>query len=106
MKIELNQAQKNVVTYDNKKFLSVEAGPGAGKTRVLIEKVKFMLNNLNIDPESLLIITFSNKAAFELQERLTEGDIPKSDIQKMQISTIHSFCINLLEKNGDVGYDI
>ncbi|MCQ2971658.1 MAG: ATP-dependent helicase [archaeon] len=106
MKIELTQAQKNVVTYDNKKFLSVEAGPGAGKTLVLIEKVKFMLNNLNIDPESLLIITFSNKAAFELQERLTEGDIPKSDIQKMQISTIHSFCINLLEKNGDVGYDI
>ena len=59
----LNKEQEEVVTYNSenktKKFLSVEAGPGAGKTRVLIEKVNYMVNELGVDPETLLIITFS-----------------------------------------------
>ena len=106
VKFMLNEEQEEVVTYDNHKFLSVEAGPGAGKTRVLIEKVQYMLNELGVKPESLLIITFSTKSAEELQERLIEGDLSKSDVQKMQISSIHSLCIKLLEEHGDVGYDI
>lgn len=106
VKFMLNEEQEEVVTYDNHKFLSVEAGPGAGKTRVLIEKVQYMVKELGVKPESLLIITFSTKAAEELQERLIEGDLSKSDVQKMQISTIHSLCIKLLEEHGDVGYDI
>lgn len=111
MAIDLNEEQKDIVYYDNaqpgnKPFLSIEAGPGAGKTRVIIEKVKHMVNSLNVDPESLLIITFSNKAAEELNERLAEGELSKSVVQKMQISTIHSFCIKLLEENGSVGFDV
>ena len=61
--LNLNEEQEDIVTYDGDKFLSVEAGPGAGKTRVLIEKVNYMVNELNVDPETLLIITFSTKAA-------------------------------------------
>lgn len=106
VKFVLNKEQEEIVTYDNHKFLSVEAGPGAGKTRVLIEKVQYMVNELGVRPESLLIITFSTKAAEELQERLVDGELSKSDVQKMQISTIHSLCIKLLEERGDVGYDI
>ena len=102
----LNDEQEEVVTYDNHKFLSIEAGPGAGKTRVLIEKVNYMVNELGVKPESLLLITFTTKTAEELQERLIEGELSKSDVQKMQISTIHSLCIKLLEDHGDVGYDI
>ena len=108
--IDLNPEQEEIVTYDSKnepkKFLSVEAGPGAGKTRVLIEKVNYMVNELGVDPESLLIITFSTKAADELQERLAEGDLLKSDVQKMHISTIHSFCGRILEENGQVGLNV
>ena len=106
VKFILNKEQEDVVTYDNHKFLSIEAGPGAGKTRVLIEKVQYMVNELGVKPESLLIITFSTKSAEELQERLIEGELSKSDVQKMQISTIHSLCIKLLEEHGDVGYDV
>lgn len=106
VKFILNKEQEEVVTYDIHKFLSIEAGPGAGKTRVLIEKVNYMVNELGVKPESLLIITFSTKSAEELQERLIEGNLSKSDVQKMQISTIHSLCIKLLEEHGDVGYDI
>lgn len=104
--IDLNTEQEEIVTYDGDKFLSVEAGPGAGKTRVLIEKVNYMVNELGVDPESLLIITFSSKAADELQERLSEGDLLKSDVQKMHISTIHSFCGKILEENGRVGLNV
>ena len=104
--IDLNKDQEEIVTYAGDKFLSVEAGPGAGKTRVLIEKVNYMVNELGINPESLLIITFSTKAAEELQERLTEGDLLKSDVQKMHISTIHSYCGRILEENGQVGLNL
>ena len=104
--INLNDEQEEIVTYKGDKFLSVEAGPGAGKTRVLIEKVNYMVNELNVDPESLLIITFSTKAAEELQERLSEGDLLKSDVQKMHISTIHALCGKILEENGQVGLNV
>lgn len=104
--INLNPEQEEIVKYNDGKFLSVEAGPGAGKTRVLIEKVNYMVNELNVDPESLLIITFSIKAAEELQERLSEGDLLKSDVQKMHISTIHAFCGRLLEENGQIGLNV
>ena len=64
------------------------------KTRVVVEKVKYMVNTLGVKPESFLIITFSTKAADELKERLIDGNIPVSDVQKMHISTIHSFCLD------------
>ena len=104
--LDLNPEQMEVVTYNGNKFLSVEAGPGAGKTRVLIEKVNYMINDLGVDPETLLIITFSTKAAEELKERLSEGDLLKSDVQRMHISTVHSFCGRLIEENGQVGLNV
>ena len=106
MAIELNDEQKTIVEYDGDKFLSVQAGPGSGKTRVIVEKVKYMVKELGVKPESFLIITFSTKAADELKDRLIEGEIPASDVQKMQISTIHSFCLKVLEETGTVGLDI
>lgn len=105
MAIELNEEQEYIVKYKGDKFLSVQAGPGSGKTRVIVEKVKHMFNE-GVKPESFLIITFSIKAAEELQDRLIEGEIPASEVQKMQISTIHSFCLDVLEKTGTVGLDI
>ena len=106
MAIELNDEQKTIVEYGGDKFLSVQAGPGSGKTRVIVEKVKYMVKELGVKPESFLIITFSTKAADELKDRLIEGEIPASDVQKMQISTIHSFCLKVLEETGTVGLDI
>ena len=105
MTISLNKQQEYIVTHRGYKFLSVQAGPGSGKTRVIVEKVKYMVSH-GADPESFLIITFSAKAADELKDRLIEGEIPASDVQKMQISTIHSFCFDILEKTGTAGLDI
>lgn len=97
----LNENQQKVVEYNGNKPLLVEAGPGSGKTRVIIERVKFLINELKVNPSSLLVITFTRKAANELKDRLSE-DIPKNIINEMQISTIHSFCIDFLKKRGNV----
>lgn len=96
----LNENQQKVVEYNGNKPLLVEAGPGSGKTRVIIERVKFLINELNVNPSSLLVITFTKKAANELKDRLSD-DIPINIINEMQISTIHSFCLDFLKKRGN-----
>lgn len=101
----LNPNQERAVNYDGLRPLLIEAGAGSGKTRVMTERVKFLLNN-GANPESILVCTFSNKAANELKSRLTDeaskenSNISIEDVNKMQISTIHMFCINLLEEKG------
>ena len=95
MSIKLNPEQEEAVTYLGPEPLLIEAGPGSGKTRVLIERIKFLLNH-GIEPSSMLVITFTKKAAHELKERLNNDNIAQSVINEMQISTIHSFCLKLL----------
>ena len=104
--VVLDPKQEKIVYYPGDKPLSVEAGPGAGKTRVIIERVKFLLKEKKISPESLLVITFTRKAADELKDRLSKEDIAKSDIDLMQISTIHGFCSRILEETGAIGFDV
>ena len=100
MAIELNENQRKAAYYDGNKYLVIEAGPGAGKTRVLIERIKFLINQKKVDPSSLLVITFTHKAAEELKERLS-SDIDESTINLMQISTIHAFCRVVLSDIGE-----
>ncbi|WP_299523521.1 ATP-dependent DNA helicase [uncultured Methanobrevibacter sp.] len=97
----LNENQRKVVEYVGDKPLLVEAGPGSGKTKVIIERIKFLINELKINPDSLLVITFTKKAANELKERLSK-DISKNIINQMHISTIHSFCFDFLKNRGTV----
>lgn len=105
--LKFNEYQEKAIFYDGNKPLLIEAGPGAGKTRVLVERVKFLIKDKHINPESLLVITFTEKAANELKERLTEdSEIGINLINKMQISTIHSFCYTLLSEYGSPGLDI
>lgn len=98
----LNAEQEKAAYYSGKKPLLIEAGPGAGKTRVIIERVKFLYFKLKVDPASIVVITFSRKAAEELIFRLAKEDIPPEDIALMNISTIHSFCFSLLSFDHSV----
>ena len=106
MAIELNKSQKDAVYYFGEKPLLIEAGPGSGKTRVIIERVKFLINDKKLDPSSFLIITFTRKAARELREKLKRNEIDEEKINKMQISTIHSFCFELLKENLDANIQV
>ena len=105
MKKTYNKKQKECITFDEKRPLLIEAGPGAGKTFVLTERVKYLLER-GANPESFLVITFTIKAADELKLKLSNMDIPEKDINRMQISTIHSFCLKLLEGTDKENYKI
>ena len=80
--------------------LLVTAGPGSGKTRVITERIKFLLKT-GLKPSEILCLTFSEKAANELKERIQDDDDIKEkiDISEMEISTYHSFCRHLLLDN-------
>lgn len=85
--------------------LVIDAGPGSGKTRVIIDRIEHLLNRN--DPDSFLVITFTEKAANELKERLKEklrADYGKAD--KIHVSTIHSFCRTLLRDNSSLEINI
>lgn len=73
----------------------VIAGPGSGKTRVVTEKVLHMIREEGAKPEEILALTFSEKAAAEMAERL-DGE---TDISRLTIGTFHSFCLEVLEDN-------
>ena len=93
-KMEFNQNQKDVINYGEGTLL-VEAGPGSGKTTVIIERIKTLIAK-GVKPETFLVITFTTKAADNLKVKLKKH-LPKDIINKMQISTIHSFCLDFLK---------
>jgi len=92
---DLNPPQKEAVKYTDGPLLII-AGPGTGKTRVLIEKVLYLIQEKRIKPNKILVSTFTVKAAEELKDRLRLQVGNK--VETMQISTIHSFCQTMLEE--------
>ncbi len=75
------------------------AGAGSGKTRVLTTKIAFLLDQRDISPVNILAITFTNKAAKEMKERIY--DLIGREAFRLQISTFHSFGLKLLKENYD-----
>ena len=99
----LNKQQLEAVLY-NEGPLLVLAGAGSGKTRVLTTKIAYLINELNVDPYNILAITFTNKAANEMKERVKK--LLGIDTYNMQISTFHSFGVSILRKHYDkVGFE-
>lgn len=96
--MEFKGNQEKVIEY-GKGTLLVEAGPGSGKTTVIVERIKHLIRQ-GVDPESFLVITFTNKAADNLKYKLRK-ELSNEIVLKMQISTIHSFCLELL-KSRDI----
>ena len=91
----LNEEQKRAVDITDGPLL-VLAGAGSGKTRVLTTKVAYLILDKNVNPENILAITFTNKAAKEMKERIL--DMVGYIGFKIQISTFHSFGLTILKK--------
>ena len=99
----LNNMQKEAVEWEGRPLL-VLAGAGSGKTRVLTTKVAYLVNELGVNPYNVLAITFTNKAAKEMKERVKVMLGP--DAYKIQISTFHSFGLLLIRENYEkLGFD-
>ena len=99
---ELNDEQKLAVQNMYGPMFLI-SGPGSGKTRVVVERTKYMIA-MGIAPESMLLFTFTNKAAKEIKKRISEavGDVLAS---KITVGTYHSFCCRLLRGHAPLlGY--
>lgn len=93
--VVLSPIQKEIVESDAKNIV-VAAGAGSGKTRVLIERIKYLINERKVDPSSIVAITFTNMAADEMRERLV--DVP--GVGDAFIGTIHSFANRIFQSSG------
>jgi DNA helicase II / ATP-dependent DNA helicase PcrA len=99
---KLNECQKQAVKTTEGPLL-VLAGAGSGKTSVLTTRIAYLIEELGINPYNILAITFTNKAAKEMKERIIKFIGPKA--YKMQISTFHSFGVTILKDHYDkLGY--
>ena len=98
----LNPQQMQAVSHSGTPLLVV-AGAGSGKTRVLTRRIAYLMARRNVAPYQILAITFTNKAAGEMKERVTElvGPVAKS----MWVSTFHSACVRILRTEANrLGY--
>ncbi|PWG60877.1 UvrD-helicase domain-containing protein [Bifidobacterium catulorum] len=94
----LNEQQAEAVRYDGPALL-IAAGAGSGKTRVLTRRIAWLLSQVGAWPSQILAITFTNKAAAEMKERLTTLIGPVA--QRMWVSTFHSACVRILRRDGE-----
>ena len=100
---ELNDKQKEAVLYNDGPLLII-AGAGAGKTKTLTNKIAYLIEEKHVNPYSILAITFTNKAAKEMRDRIY-GQIG-DEAKKLTVSTFHSFGLKLIRENVErLGYD-
>ncbi len=93
----LNEAQRRAVTAADGPVL-VLAGPGSGKTRVLTRRIAWLVQEKQINPQRIMAVTFTNRAAKEMNNRVE--DILGSNVTGMMLGTFHSICARILRREA------
>ncbi|MFC1823463.1 UvrD-helicase domain-containing protein, partial [Thermodesulfobacteriota bacterium] len=99
----LNPAQRKAVLHRGDHLL-ITAGPGTGKTLTLTRRIAQMIRSGEANPQKIIALTFTNKAANEMKERL-RALLPEYSHDRVQVSTFHGFCLEIL-KNDAGGTDL
>ena len=94
----LNPSQIEAVSHGEGPLL-VLAGPGSGKTRVIAQRIAYLINDLCVPPGDILAVTFTNKAAAEMKKRA--GDLAGELAGRIWIGTFHSICLRILKTEAD-----
>ena len=97
---ELSQRQLDIITEKDSRYIVVAAGPGSGKTRVLVHKLASLLMLEDVKHEQLLMLTFSRAAATEFKHRLMK--LIGNAAHFVEIKTFHSYCFDLLGRIGNL----
>lgn len=98
----LNKKQKEAVLTTEGPLL-IAAGAGSGKTRVLTHRIAYLIQEKNVNPWNILAITFTNKAANEMKQRVQQ--LVGSQADAIWVSTFHSMCVRILRREGHlIGY--
>ena len=98
---ELNEKQRQAAAHTDGAMLVV-AGPGTGKTKVITHRIAHLIRNQQVAPQEILAVTFTNKAAQEMLERLQSKELlDTTQGLEVNIHTFHAFCVRLLRKHGE-----
>lgn len=97
---ELSPTQLKIITDNESKYIVVAAGPGSGKTRILVHKLASLLLMEDVKHEQLLMVTFSRSAATEFKKRLIK--LIGNAANFIEIKTFHSYCFDLLGRVGTI----
>jgi len=101
--MQFTESQRRAIEAWGSGDVCVTAGPGSGKTTVLVERIRRLVEVHSVEPERIAAITFTRKAATSMQARLLKGvsdTTLRERLQKVQASTIHAFCSRLLKENA------
>lgn len=96
----LSSKQLSIIKDASSKYIVVAAGPGSGKTKVLVHKLASLYMMEDVKHEQMLMLTFSRAAATEFKKRLMSPDMIGNAANFIQISTFHSYCFDLLGRVG------
>ncbi len=94
----MNDAQKRAVMHHTGPALVI-AGAGSGKTRTVVQRIAYLMNEHEVDPNQILAVTFTNKAAGELRERVK--DLIGTTARDIWVNTFHSACLQVLRTYGE-----
>jgi len=96
---QLSDEQQRII-HSTARFISVVAGPGAGKTRTLVEKIAYLTEKAGVNPGEITAVTFTNRAAGEIRDRLLQlFGAERKKVRQINLGTFHSLAWRILKQN-------